>query len=69
MPHDTDVLMSLGESNIARFERLLPEVGDDETRATLVQLIAEERERLKGLRSAEIRPRKSQVRPAHAESF
>jgi len=68
MPHDTDVLMSLGESNIARFERLLPEV-DDETRATLVQLIAEERERLKGLRSAENRPRKSQVRPAHSESF
>ena len=49
MPATTELLLSLAQSNIARFERLLAEAEDDEKRATLVELIAEERESLKRL--------------------
>jgi len=51
MPHTAELLPSLSESNIERFERLLAKARDDDERATLVELIAEERESLKRLAS------------------
>ena len=51
MPATTadEMLLSLCQSNIARFERLLAEAEGDEKRATFVELIAEERATLKRL--------------------
>ena len=51
MPHTAELLPSLSESNIERFERLLAKARDDDERTTLVELIAEERESLKRLAS------------------
>jgi hypothetical protein len=44
-----ELLHSLSEANLARFEKLLPEASDDETRAPLIELLAEERESMKRL--------------------
>ena len=51
MPHTFEPLRWLSQSNIDRFELLLAETEDDEKRATLVELLSEERESLKRLES------------------
>ena len=63
MPHTAELLRSLSESNIERFERLLAKAPDDDERTTLVELIAEERESLKRLASTQKADDESQPGP------